>query len=261
MYGLIGLKTHCKTCLVVRQERGGLRRYCHVGTGNYNPKTARLYEDLGLLTADPDVGADLTDLFNVLTGYSRQTEYRSLLVAPQHMRDGIIERIEREAEAARQGQPSGIRIKVNSLVDEEIIDALYRASRDGVPVKCFVRGICGLRPGIPGLSETVHVRSILGRFLEHSRVLEFTSLQECWIGSADMMHRNLDRRIEALVRVGRPFQQPLRAMLDHAFSESVAAWILRPDGTWYRQSTSPDGEPLSDYQTDLMSPSLRLAHN
>ncbi|WP_239310350.1 MULTISPECIES: RNA degradosome polyphosphate kinase [unclassified Frankia] len=261
VYGLIGLKTHCKTCLVVRQERGGLRRYCHVGTGNYNPKTARLYEDLGLLTADPDVGADLTDLFNVLTGYSRQTEYRSLLVAPQHMRDGIIERIEREAEAARQGQTSGIRIKVNSLVDEEIIDALYRASRDGVPVKCFVRGICGLRPGIPGLSETVHVRSILGRFLEHSRVLEFTSLQECWIGSADMMHRNLDRRIEALVRVGRPFQQPLRAMLDHAFSESVAAWILRPDGTWYRQSTSPDGEPLSDYQTDLMSPSLRLAHN
>ncbi len=260
VYGLIGLKTHCKTCLVVRQERGGLRRYCHVGTGNYNPKTARLYEDLGLLTADPDVGADLTDLFNVLTGYSRQTEYRSLLVAPQHMRDGIIQRIERESEAARQGQVSGIRLKINSLVDEEIIDALYRASRAGVPVQCLVRGICGLRPGIPGLSETVHVRSILGRFLEHSRVLEFTSLRECWIGSADMMHRNLDRRIEALVRVGQLSQEPLRVMLDHAFSEGVAGWILQPDGTWYRRSTGPDGEPLSDYQTDLMSPSLRLAY-
>jgi polyphosphate kinase len=197
----------------------------------------------------------------VLTGYSRQTEYRSLLVAPQHMRDGIIERIEREAEAARQSRVSGIRMKINSLVDEEIIDALYRASHDGVPIRCLVRGICGLRPGIPGLSETVHVRSILGRFLEHSRVLEFTSLQECWIGSADMMHRNLDRRIEALVRVGQPSQQrPLKAMLDHAFSEGVAAWILQSDGTWYRRTTGPDGEPLSDYQIDLLSPSLRLAH-
>ncbi|WP_250279791.1 RNA degradosome polyphosphate kinase [Frankia sp. Cppng1_Ct_nod] len=261
VYGLIGLKTHCKTCLVVRQERGGLRRYCHIGTGNYNPKTARLYEDLGLLTADPDVGADVTDLFNVLTGYSRQTEYRSLLVAPQHMRDGIIERIERESAAAREGRVSGIRIKINSLVDEEVIDALYRASREGVPVKCLVRGICALRPGVPGLSETVHVRSILGRFLEHSRVLEFASLEECWIGSADMMHRNLDRRIEALVRVPQPSRQgPLKAMLDHAFSDGVAAWILQPDGTWYRRPTGPDHEPLSDYQTDLMSRTLRQAH-
>ncbi|KLL12837.1 MULTISPECIES: RNA degradosome polyphosphate kinase [Protofrankia] len=262
VYGLIGLKTHCKTCLVVRQERGGLRRYCHIGTGNYNPKTARLYEDLGLLTADPDIGADLTDLFNVLTGYSRQTEYRSLLVAPQLMRNGIIERIEQETEAARRGHPSGVRIKVNSLVDEEVIDALYRASREGVPVQCLVRGICALRPGVPGLSETVHVRSILGRFLEHSRVLEFTAIQECWIGSADMMHRNLDRRIEALVRVAQPSQQgPLKAMLDHAFSDSVAAWILRPDGTWYRRATDPDGQPLSDYQNDLMGvPPRRAAH-
>ncbi len=262
MYGLIGLKTHCKTCLVVRQERSGLRRYCHIGTGNYNPKTARLYEDLGLLTTDPDIGADLTDLFNVLTGYSRQTEYRSLLVAPQLMRDGIIERIEQEAEAAREGRLSGIRIKVNSLVDEEVIDALYRASRGGVPVQCLVRGICALRPGVPGLSETVHVRSILGRFLEHSRVLEFTALQECWIGSADMMHRNLDRRIEALVRVAQPSQQgPLKTMLDHAFSDGVAAWILRPDGTWYRRSTGPEQEPLSDYQVDLMGvPPRQPAH-
>ncbi|MEX5712673.1 MULTISPECIES: RNA degradosome polyphosphate kinase [unclassified Parafrankia] len=254
VYGLIGLKTHCKICLVVRQERGGLRRYCHVGTGNYNPKTARLYEDLGLLTADPDVGADLTDLFNVLTGYSRQTEYRSLLVAPQHMRDGIIQRIEAEAAAAREGRECGIRVKVNSLVDEKIIDALYRASRDGVPVHCLVRGICALRPGVPGLSETVHVRSILGRFLEHSRVLEFASVGEFWIGSADMMHRNLDRRIEALVRVPHTERQAtVRGMLDHAFSDQVEAWTLAADGRWERQTTSADDERLSDYQADLMA--------
>jgi polyphosphate kinase len=259
VYGLIGLKTHCKTCLVVRQERGGLRRYCHIGTGNYNPKTARLYEDIGLLTADPDVGADLTDLFNVLTGYSRQTEYRSLLVAPQHMRDGIVARIDGEARASRAGQPCGIRIKVNSLVDEQVIDALYRASMTGVPIRCLVRGICALRPGIAGLSETVHVRSILGRFLEHSRVLEFASTGEYYIGSADMMHRNLDRRIEALVRVHRPdTQAKLAAVLDHAFSEEVSAWILAPDGSWERRTVGLDGERLADYQHDLMVRNARL---
>jgi polyphosphate kinase len=252
VYGLIGLKTHCKTCLVVRQERGGLRRYCHIGTGNYNPKTARIYEDLGLLTADPDIGADLTDLFNVLTGYSRQTVYRSLLVAPQHMRDGIIQRIDREAQAARAGEPSGIQIKVNSLVDEEVIDALYRASIDRVPISCLVRGICALRPGVPGLSETVRVRSILGRFLEHSRVLTFTSTDEFWIGSADMMHRNLDRRIESLVRVSAPANRlTLRRMLDHAFSDEVSAWDLRPDGQWERRTTGADERRLSDHQADL----------
>ncbi|CUU55711.1 polyphosphate kinase [Parafrankia irregularis] len=254
VYGLIGLKTHCKICLVVRQERGGLRRYCHVGTGNYNPKTARLYEDIGLLTANPDVGADLTDLFNVLTGYSRQTEYRSLLVAPQHMRDGIIERVEAEIAAAREGRECGIRIKVNSLVDEQLIDALYRASIAGVPIQCLVRGICALRPGVPGLSETVHVRSILGRFLEHSRVLEFVSAGEFWIGSADMMHRNLDRRIEALVRVPHAERQAaVRGMLDHAFSDQVSAWVLAPDGRWERHTTSADDVALSDYQHDLMA--------
>jgi polyphosphate kinase len=258
VYGLIGLKTHCKTCLVVRQEGAGLRRYCHVGTGNYNPGTARLYEDLGLLTADPDVGADLTDLFNVLTGYSRQTEYRTLLVAPQHMRDGIIERIEWEAAAARAGRSAGIRLKVNSLVDEQIIDALYRASIDGVPVSCLVRGICALRPGVPGLSETVHVRSILGRFLEHSRVLEFTASGEYWIGSADMMHRNLDRRIETLVRVSQPESRAsLRTMLDHAFSPGVSAWELRADGRWERRATAADGARLSDYQADLLARTQR----
>jgi polyphosphate kinase len=252
VYGLIGLKTHTKTCLVVRQEGDGLRRYCHVGTGNYNPKTARLYEDIGLLTADTEVGADLTDLFNVLTGYSRQTVYRSLLVAPQHMRDGIVERIEKEAAAARAGEPSGIRIKVNSLVDEQVIDALYHASRDGVPIKCLVRGICALRPGVRGLSETVLVRSILGRYLEHSRVLEFTAADDTWIGSADMMHRNLDRRVEALVRVTQPANRAaLRWMLDHAFSTAVSAWELRPDGSWDRKVTGPDDTRLSDYQADL----------
>ncbi|MDT3443758.1 MULTISPECIES: RNA degradosome polyphosphate kinase [unclassified Pseudofrankia] len=260
VYGLIGLKTHTKTCLVVRQEEDGLRRYCHVGTGNYNPKTARLYEDLGLLTADEEVGADLTDLFNVLTGYSRQTVYRSLLVAPERMRDGIIERIEREAAAARAGEPSGVRIKVNSLVDEQIIDALYRASRDGVPVRCLVRGICALRPGVPGLSETVLVRSVLGRYLEHSRVLDFTSLDEVWIGSADMMHRNLDRRVEALVRVTQADnRRALRRMLDYAFSPDVSVWDLAQDGRWERRVTGPQENRLSDYQADLAAWALRRA--
>jgi len=252
VYGLIGLKTHTKTALVVRQEPDGLRRYCHVGTGNYNPKTARLYEDVGLLTAEPEVGADLTDLFNVLTGYSRQTVYRSLLVAPQHMRDGLIERIEKEAAAARSGVRSGIRIKVNSLVDEQIIDALYHASRDGVPIRCLVRGICALRPGVPDLSESVLVRSVLGRYLEHSRVFEFAAQDEVWIGSADMMHRNLDRRVEALVRVTQDSNRvALRSLLDHAFSAGVSAWELRPDGQWERRATGPDGSRLSDYQGDL----------
>jgi len=258
VYGLIGLKTHTKTCLVVRQDPDGLRRYCHVGTGNYNPKTARLYEDIGLLTADDEVGADLTDLFNVLTGYSRQTMYRSLLVAPERMRDGIVERIEQEAAAARAGELSGIRIKVNSLVDEEVIDALYRASKDGVPVRCLVRGICALRPGVAGLSETVLVRSVLGRYLEHSRVLDFTSSDEVWLGSADMMHRNLDRRVEALVRVTQPDNRAvLRRMLDHAFSPGVSAWELAADGHWERHVTGPQENRLSDYQADLATWALR----
>ena len=206
VYGLVGLKTHCKTCLVVRQEKGQLRRYAHLGTGNYNPKTARTYEDLGLLTADPDVGGDLTDLFNTLTGYSRQTEYRTLMVAPHGVRDGLVRRIDAEAEHARAGRPARVRIKANSIVDETIVDALYRASQAGVPVELLVRGICSLRPGVPGLSETMHVRSVLGRFLEHSRVMVFGDGErtEVWMGSPDLMHRNLDRRVETLVRVRTP---------------------------------------------------------
>ncbi len=261
IYGLIGLKTHCKAALVVRQEGGRMRRYCHLGTGNYNPKTARLYEDLGLLTCDPDVGADLTDLFNVLTGYSRQTEYRTLLVAPQRMRESIVERIEAEAEAARAGKPSGIRLKANALVDEEVIDALYRASRDGVTIECLIRGICALRPGVPGLSETVTVRSILGRYLEHSRILHFAGAGEWWIGSADMMHRNLDRRIESLVRVRETqMHDQLSKMLDLAFSPQVAAWELDVEGHWIRTAYA-DGKRLLDYQAELAALTAQSAKN
>lgn len=204
VYGLIGLKTHCKTCLVVRREGSTIRRYCHIGTGNYNPKTARLYEDVGLLTAAPEIGADLTDLFNSLTGYSRKANYRNLLVAPQGVRAGIIERIQREIELAAQGHDARIRLKANAIVDEQVIDALYRASQAGVPVQIVVRGICGLRPGVPGMSDNIEVRSILGRFLEHSRVLHFQAQDEYWIGSADMMHRNLDRRVEVMAQVKDP---------------------------------------------------------
>ena len=250
VYGVVGLKTHCKTALVVRQEKGGLRRYAHVGTGNYNPKTARIYEDIGLLTADPAIGADLTDLFNTLTGYSRQTDYRTLLVAPHSLRSGVIERIEREAELGGR-----ITMKLNSLVDEQVVDALYRASGAGVPVDLVVRGICALRPGVSGLSETIRVRSIVGRFLEHSRVLRFHGAGELWIGSADMMHRNLDRRVETLVRANPGVHGQLAAMLDLAVSDRVAAWELGPDGTWTRR----EGDDLVDYQQELIRRNARGA--
>ena len=237
VYGLVGLKTHCKTALVVRMENGVIRRYCHIGTGNYNPKTARVYEDLGILTADSRVGADLTDLFNTLTGYSRQTTYRSLMVAPHGIRLGLVEKIRREARNAAEGKPAGIRIKVNSLVDEQIIDALYEASRAGVPVELVIRGICALRPGVPGLSENVHVRSIVGRFLEHSRTMSFVNAgsPEWWIGSSDLMHRNLDRRVEVLLRVNDPaVQRQLQRVLDAALAPDVRCWRLAADGTWTR---------------------------
>jgi polyphosphate kinase len=237
VYGLVGLKTHCKTALVVRREHGVLRRYCHIGTGNYNPKTARLYEDLGILTADPRVGADLTDLFNTLTGYSRQTNYRMLMVAPHGIRTGLIEKIRREARHAAEGRASGIRFKLNSLVDERIIDALYEASAAGVPVELLIRGICALRPGVPGLSETIRVRSIVGRFLEHSRVMSFTNGgdPEWWIGSSDLMHRNLDRRVEVLLRVcDDTARRELARVLDEAMAPEVRSWQLGGDGSWTR---------------------------
>ena len=258
VYGLVGLKTHCKTALVVRQEGGTIRRYCHVGTGNYHPKTARLYEDFGLLTADPEVGADLTDLFNVLTGYSRQTAYRRLLVAPHGVRGGIIERIERETALVAAGRPGLVRIKVNAVVDEEIVDALYRASQGGVTVELAVRGICTLRPGVPGLSENITVRSVLGRFLEHSRVFHFGDGDpqpgggQYWIGSADLMHRNLDRRVEALVRVTDPGARgEVDRILRMAMDDEMSAFELTADGTWNRR-TGVDGRPLANPQESLL---------
>jgi polyphosphate kinase len=241
VYGFVGLKTHCKTALVVRQEAGQIRRYAHLGTGNYNPKTARTYEDLGLFTADEDICADLTDLFNVLTGYSRQTEYRSLLVAPQGIRTGLIERIEREVEFARDGRPAHIRFKTNHLVDEQIIDALYRASREGVRIDLLVRTFCTIRAGVPGLSDNIRVRSILGRFLEHSRIYHFggDGSPEYWIGSADLMHRNLDRRVEVLAALSdRQARAQIADFLDTAFDDGTAAWDLQPDGEWIRKNGS-----------------------
>ncbi|WP_340683421.1 RNA degradosome polyphosphate kinase [Amycolatopsis coloradensis] len=250
VYGLVGLKTHCKVSMVVRQEGSTIRRYCHIGTGNYNPKTARLYEDLGILTADPTIGADLTDLFNVLTGYSRQDTYRNILTSPHGIRRGIVRAIGEEIELARAGQTAGIRIKCNSLVDEQVIDALYHASQAGVPVDIVVRGICSLKPGVEGLSENIHVRSILGRFLEHSRVFTFLAGGTRWIGSADMMHRNLDRRIEALVRVKDP---KLTAQLDYIFESalhpSTRCWVLNSTGEWSPFPAS--GDDVRDHQVEL----------
>ena len=251
VYGLIGLKTHCKTALVVRREGSMIRRYCHIGTGNYNPKTARLYEDVGLLTAAPDIGADLTDLFNSLTGYSRKESYRNLLVAPYGVRRGIIERIEREIAASRDGAEGLIRLKANALVDEQVIDALYRASQSGVRVEVVVRGICALRPGAPGYSENIVVRSILGRFLEHSRIIHFRAIDEFWIGSADMMHRNLDRRVEVMAQVKDPrLTAQLNDVFESAMDPATRCWELGVDGHW---TASPqEGQTVRDHQVSLM---------
>ncbi|MDF2969321.1 MAG: Polyphosphate kinase [Nocardioidaceae bacterium] len=256
VYGLIGLKTHSKACLVVRDEPDGIRRYSHVGTGNYNPKTARQYEDLGLLTADDEIGGDLTNLFNNLSGYSRGTDYQRLLVAPTDVRTGLIERIEREVEHQRAGRPARVRIKVNSLVDEATIDALYRASRAGVPVQVVARGICALRAGVPGLSENIVVRSILGRFLEHSRVFWFENggEPEVWMGSADLMHRNLDRRVEVLVRISDPRHvDELGELLELSLDDRTSSWHLLPDGTWERHHHDENGELLLDLQEHLIA--------
>ncbi len=252
VYGLLGLKTHCKLSLVVRQEDEGLVRYCHVGTGNYHPKTARLYEDYGLLTNDPDVGADLTKLFNQLSGYAPKAKFKRLIVAPTGVRVGLIERIEREAENARAGKDAWVGIKVNSIVDEKTIDALYRASQAGVQVDLVVRGTCALKPGVPGLSENIRVRSILGRFLEHSRIYAFANDgdPEVYIGSADLMHRNLDRRIEALISIVVPQQKEM--LIDNiamAMSPDFAATELGPDGSWTRTAVDDDGRRLKDVQS------------
>jgi len=255
VYGLVGLKTHCKLSMVVRRDPDGLRRYTHIGTGNYHPKTARLYEDLGLLTADPAVGEDVADLFNQLSGYARTTDYDRLLVAPHSVRTGLVSRIEREVWHHENGRPARIRFKLNSIVDEACIDALYRASQVGVPIDIWVRGICAIRPGVPGLSETISVRSVLGRFLEHSRAFWFANggESEVWIGSADLMHRNLDRRVESLVRLGSAEHvREVEHLFDLAFDASTAAWHLGSDGDW-RRNESPDDEPLNDLQSLLIA--------
>jgi polyphosphate kinase len=243
VYGLIGLKTHCKLALVVRDEPDGIRRYTHIGTGNYNPKTSRVYEDLGLITTDEAIGEDVAHLFNNLSGWSSAPEYEQLLVAPETVRSGLIEQIHREIEHHREGRPARIRFKVNSLVDEAVIDALYLASLAGVPVQLLVRGICALRPGVPGLSETVEVRSVLGRFLEHSRIFWFDNggQPRAWIGSADMMHRNLDRRVEVLVELPTAeLVEEVGAVLDLAFDADTKAWILGADGEWTRNGGTCD---------------------
>jgi len=255
VYGLVGLKTHSKLSMVVRDEGGQLRRYCHIGTGNYHPKTARLYEDFGLLTSKPDIGEDISNLFNVLSGYSRNTEYQRLIIAPHSVRSGLIDRINREVDHHLAGRPSGIRIKCNAVVDEETIDALYRASAVGVPIDIWVRGTCALRPGMSGVSETIRVRSVLGRFLEHSRAYCFTNGGDhsVWIGSADLMHRNLDRRVEALVSLADPEHiAEVYDLFDLAFSPTTAAWDLDVHGSWNRRLTDESGSALQDLQEYLI---------
>ena len=256
VYGVVGLKTHCKLSLVVRQEPDGLRRYCHVGTGNYHPKTARLYEDFGLFTCDPQVGEDLTKLFNQLSGWAPRSSFRRLLVAPRSLRSGLLDLIHGQIQRAQSGKDAYIGVKVNSIVDERIIDALYRASQAGVQVDVYVRGICALRPGRPGMSENIRVRSILGRFLEHSRVFVFgrEGEQGVLIGSADLMHRNLDRRVEALVFITDPAQvADLVRLIRHGMSDETSSWHLDADGRWTRHSHDASGVRLRDIQADLIA--------
>lgn len=255
VYGIVGLKTHAKLCLVVRNDNGKLNRYVHIGTGNYNPKTARHYEDYGLLTTDPKIGDDVASLFNHLSGYGVQGNYNRLIVAPKGLRTGLVARIEREIEHAKSGKEGHIRFKCNSIVDETVIDALYRASQSGVTVDILVRGICSLRPGVPGYSENIKVRSVLGRFLEHSRVYDFANGgdRETWIGSPDLMHRNLDRRVEALVRIGAADGESIVEVIDLGMSDNTASWHLGPDGNWTRHHENGDGEPLINYQELLIN--------
>ena len=256
VYGLVGLKTHCKLALVIREENGVLRSYSHVGTGNYNPKTSRIYEDFGLFTADDQVGRDLTRLFNELSGYAIEKKFKRILVAPLHLRKGLLRLIEKERRNALAGKPASVRIKVNSMVDEQIIDALYRASQAGVKVEVCVRGICSLKPGVEGMSENITVRSILGRYLEHSRIFAFHNDGEpvVYIGSADMMHRNLDRRVEALVRVSTPAHvKELNDLFTLSMSDNTSSWHLGPDGEWVRHNIGEDGKPLLDLQDRTMT--------
>ncbi|GAA2945859.1 MULTISPECIES: RNA degradosome polyphosphate kinase [Glutamicibacter] len=260
VYGIVGLKTHSKLSLVVRKEGDKLRRYCHIGTGNYHPRTARYYEDFGLLTCDEAVGEDVSRLFNQLSGYAPRSTYHRLLVAPRTVRTGLLELIEKEISSAAEGKDASVYIKVNSMVDEAIIDALYRASQAGVKVNVIVRGICALRPGLPGLSENIEVRSILGRFLEHSRVFVFANSGDplVYIGSADMMHRNLDRRVEALVSLrDQEDIDTMTGLMKRYMDDSTMSWHLGPDGAWTRHHRDADGNPLTDIQFWLMEEHAR----
>jgi polyphosphate kinase len=261
VYGLLGLKTHAKLSLVVREEPSGIRRYCHVGTGNYNPKTARFYDDFGLLSADFSLCDDLTKLFNQLSGFAPSTTYARLLVAPKTLRSGILARIENEINNHNAGKPSGIRFKLNSLLDEEIIEALYKASNVGVPVKLVVRGICALKAGVPGLSENIVVRSVLGRFLEHTRIYNFVAAgeNEYWIGSADLMHRNLDRRIESLIRVERSDHKlELDQALSEDLSDDLSTWHLVEGNKWKRKVSDASGNKLQTPQEVMVNRKRRL---
>ncbi|WP_347754372.1 RNA degradosome polyphosphate kinase [Agrococcus sp. ProA11] len=255
VYGMVGLKTHCKLMMIVRRENGRLRHYCHIGTGNYNPKTSRIYEDFGLFTDNDQVGRDITRLFNELSGYAKEKSYQRLLVAPRHLRKGLLSRIDRETRTALAGRKARIRLKINSIVDEQIIDALYRASRAGVEVQIWVRGICSIKPGVPGLSENITLRSIVGRYLEHSRVFAFWNDgdEEVFIGSADMMHRNLDRRVETLIQLSSSEHRlDISQHFDKAMSPKTASWWGEPDGTWTRRFTAEDGTLLDDLHRDRM---------
>ena len=254
VYGLMGLKTHAKLSLVVRDEADGLRSYCHIGTGNYNPKTARMYEDLGILSADPVLTDDLSKLFNQLSGFAPQSTYKRLLVAPRTLRSGLLEKIDIEISHAKAGKPAGIRFKLNSLLDEEFIEKFYEASKSGVKIELLIRGICALQPGIPGVSDNIRVRSVLGRFLEHSRIFHFVNggNDEYWIGSADLMHRNLDRRVESLVRIQDAGHiSSLDQILIEGLSQESSGWTLEKT-KWTRRS-----EGLRDVQAVTIDKFLR----
>jgi polyphosphate kinase len=256
VYGLVGFKTHAKLSLVVREEAGVVRRYCHVGTGNYNPKTARMYEDLGLLSSESDLGEDLNKLFNQLSGFAPLSEYKRLLVAPRTVRSGLLERINREIENHLAGKPAGIRFKLNSILDEEFVEALYRASQAGVKIELIVRGICAVRAGIPGVSENIRIRSLLGRFLEHSRIFHFINGgdDEIYIGSADLMDRNLSRRVESLVRIADPeHKASLIELLDEYLSDEIANWQMLPTGKWQNIAKLSDGTAIESVHQLLIN--------
>jgi polyphosphate kinase len=256
VYGLLGLKTHSKVALVIRNEGGRIRRYVHLGTGNYNSVTAHLYEDIGMFTADEDIGADATDLFNYLTGYSAKNEYRKLWVAPVNLRQKLVECIQREMEHAKAGKPARLIFKMNSLADAPIIRQLYKASQAGVQIDLFVRGICCIKPGIEGLSENIRVISVVGRYLEHSRIYYFLNdgNDEIYMGSADLMPRNLNRRVEVVFPVEDPgmIRHIREEILETYLIDNLKARLMQPDGSYLRL-TPDDGQVHIDTQKHLLS--------